>query len=97
MDGVVQVAQLVSVQIGLQRVYAKLTLYPLAQELQVVDRSHVEHWGTRQSSWQYPVLVLKLYPLRQEVQTEGDEQLWQKGSRQMAVQVVPLRLSWYPL
>lgn len=97
LEGVAQVAQFVSVQIGLHRVYALLTLYPLEHELQVVDRSQVEHWETRHSSWQYPVLVLKLYPLRQEVQTEGDEQLWQKGSRQMAMQVVPLWLSLYPL
>jgi hypothetical protein len=90
-------AQFVSMQLGLQRVYALLTVYPLAQAVHVVERSHAEQKGTVHSNWQYPVLLLKLYPLKQEVQTEGEEQLSQNGSLHMAVQVDPLRLNWYPL
>ena len=84
----VHVAQLASVQIGLHKVYAELTSYPLEHPVHVVERSQVVHKGTLQSSLQLPVSLLNLYPLRQEVHTEGDEQLWQKASRQTAMQLV---------
>lgn len=56
MVGVVQVAQLVSLHTGLQSVYPLLTVYPVAQEVQVVERSQLVQYCTKHCSLQYPVL-----------------------------------------